>query len=183
MGAAAKRPASLSEIIASATRAERSATICVAGQLNARYAELEQQLAQMEVGSDSLAVPDGRRALAEEMERVAGRMRASEHTFTFRALPAKGWSDLVAAHPPRDGVAERWNAATLPFALVTLALCRVNGEEVEIGTSDLAPLWDDVLNEGQRDVLFNAAWDANTGSVSVPFSALASAVLRNTSTS
>lgn len=172
----------LDDIIASATPAERDVKICVAGALNARFAVLDaelQDLQQRRFVGDSLGEADPRRAIAEEMENLREQMKADEHTFTMRALPPKAWSDLRAAHGPREGRMERFNPETLPSALIAASCVRVDGEDVELSTDKVGELFD-VLNEGQRDELFEAAWEANTGRVSVPFSAAAS-VVRQTS--
>lgn len=168
-------------IIASATRSEREAKICVAGALNARFAALEQQLAEMskERVASSLADADPRRDVAEQLEAIRTEMRTHEHTFTMRALPPKAWSDLTAAHAAREGKRELFNVDTLPVALVAASCVKVDGDDTELSEDKVGELFD-VLNEGQRDELFNTAWEANTGRVSVPFSALGSAVLAST---
>lgn len=178
------KPASLADIVASATRAERTVTICVAGHLNTEYDRLEQQLQQLtrdDAMSGSLA--DGgeeRRAIAERMEQISEEMRAHEHVFVVRALPAKQWSDLTLEHPAREGKQEFFNVETFPLSCVAASLVKINGEDVTVTVADLEPLWNDALNVGQRDELFNAAWEANTGRVSVPFSPLVSVTLGRT---
>lgn len=181
---ASSKPASLADIAQQATRAERTVRLCVAGHLNARHDELEQKLQRLvrESGmSDSLddSNADARRAVAEEMETVRAQMLEHEHEFTFRALPDKTWSDLTAEHPPREDKREAFNVETFPIVCVAASLAAVNGEPTEATVADLQPLWE-LLNVGQRGEMFDAAWEANTGRVSVPFSALASATLRST---
>jgi hypothetical protein len=174
----------IDELIASATPAEREAKICIAGALNVRFATLEAELAELQqqrfagAASQSLGDVDPRRAIAEEIERVREEMRANEHTFTFRALPSKAWSDIRAAHAPREGQREVVNLETFPPALVAATCVALDGKPTEVTVEQVHALFD-VLNEGQRDELFNAAWEANTGRVSVPFSAVASVVLQS----
>jgi hypothetical protein len=178
------KPASLGDVVKKATRAERTATVCLAGDLNARYDELEVQLQRLTVDRDSLADGDGRVPIAEEMAQVREQMRASEHFFTFRALAPKEWSDLLAIHPPREDKQEAFNTDTFPQACVIASLVRVKNaqdDELEFTEADVEALWDGVLSQGQRNELFGAAWEANTGRVSVPFSALASVILGRTS--
>lgn len=171
------------KIVAEASRPECSVTLCTAGTLNARLQDLERQLAdEHQKVSTSLADGARRRELAVEVESVVAEMRAHEHTFTFRALPHKAWSDLTAAHKPRDGKNEIVNFETFPAACIVASLIQVDDDEVTIDLDDVEKLFT-VLNEGQIDQLFNAAWEANTGGRSVPFSGLASAILRNTETS
>ena len=170
------------KIVAGASRPERSVTLCTAGALNARLQELERTLAdEHQKVSTSLADGGRRRELAEEIESVLSEMRAHEHTFTFRGLAHKAWSDLTAEHKPRDGKSEIVNLETFPAACIAASLVKVDDDEVTTDVEDVEKLFD-VLNEGQIDQLFNAAWEANTGGRSVPFSALASATLQNTDT-
>lgn len=170
----------IDDIIASATPAEREARICVAGALNARFSALEAELADLQQErfvSSSLSDVDPRRPIAEEIERLREEMRKSEHVFTFRALDPKRWSDMRAEHAPRDGQREMFNVETFPVALIAACCVAIDGKESSLPVEKVTALFD-VLNEGQRDELFNAAWEANTGRVSVPFSAVASVVLQ-----
>lgn len=177
-------PASLADIVASATRVERSARICVAGHLNAEYATLERQL-QQESREASLSLADGsrRREIAEQMEKLRAQMRQHEHEFTFRSLPDKAWSDLTAAHPAREGKTEPFNWDTFPIACVAASLVAINGVDTTATVDELNELWSEKLNIGQKDDLFSAAWQANTGKVSVPFSVTASKLLQFTDAS
>lgn len=178
----AVKPALIDEIISSATRAERDTTICVAGHLNARIGVLEEQLAELhraKVSGDSLDDVDPRVPVAREIEAVREQMRAHEHVFTMQGLGSKEWSDLTAAHPPREDQREKFNLTTFPAALVLASCVRIDGEPAELTDDQVSRLFD-ALNEGQRDDLFNTAWEANTGRVSVPFSGLASAILNHT---
>lgn len=98
-------------------------------------------------------------------------MAANEAEFRFRALSARAYSDLLAAHPPREGVQETANAATLPGALVAASCVDpvMTAEEY----AELA----EVISHAQAEALFDAAWTVNTQQVSVPFSLASSAIL------
>ena len=153
----------LSEILAAASLREESVELCVDGALNARFAELQRELAAaLEKAPSSLA--DGGQAGLVERAMTEVRSAMAEHSFTFRfrALGAKAWSDLRAAHPGRDGKSEAWNVETFPPALIVA--CCVDPQLDAAGVERLF----EVLNQGQRDLLFQAAWDANQGS-DVPF--------------
>jgi len=168
------------KIVAESSRPECSVTLCTAGALNARHQELERQLGEeLQKQSTSLAEGGRKREIATEIESVLAEMRAHEHTFTFRGLAHKDWSDLTAAHEPREGRNEIVNLETFPPACIAASLIRVDEDEVDTNIEDVETLFD-VLNEGQIDQLFNAAWEANTGGRTVPFSGLASAILRST---
>lgn len=168
------------KIVAESSRPECSVTLCTAGTLNARLQDLERQLAdEHQKVATSLADGGRRRELAVEIESVLEEMRAHEHTFTFRGLPHKVWSDLTAEHKPREEKNEAVNLDTFPPACIAASLVRVDDDDATVDVAEVETLFD-VLNEGQIDQLFNAAWEANTGGRSVPFSGLASAILRST---
>lgn len=165
----------IDEIIASAKRAEKTATLCVRGDLNAKIEELERQLGESKGWKpQSLADASPLRALAEQIEATRDEMREHEHTFLFRALPPKAWSDLLAKHPARKDRDEGFNLATFPAAAISA--CAVDPEM----TVEQAEQLSEVLNQGQWDTLFSAAWTANVQALDIPFSLAASAILRST---
>jgi hypothetical protein len=98
-------------------------------------------------------------------------MKAAEVTFRFRALPDEEWSDLLAAHGPREGKAELFNPDTLPQVLIPK--CCVDPVMTEPQYEQLKAS----LNSSQRNQLFNTAYDANVSATAVPFSLAASAIL------
>lgn len=170
-------PVSLSDLAASATRARRNATICIAGQLAADYEALERRLALLvQEGryGDSLgdAASVERVQIAEQMEKLRDQMRAREATFTFEYIGAEPWSTLMATE------GDDKDAEALAICVETLV--QFNGKDVTAKDKEaLAALWP-TLNVGQRNELVTAAVEANTGRVSVPFSHLASATLHST---
>lgn len=181
MSDAPSKPASpLDGIVKSATRAERTVTVCVAGDLNAQFDTLEQELDRL-VGEKGVSLDDPvdarRREVAEQIEDLRARMADHEHRFTFRALSSQAWSDLTAAHPARPDVREPFNRDTFPLAAVAASLVSIDDVPVTHSETDLRELWNEALNTGQCTALFEAAWEANTGRMSVPFSPLASATL------
>lgn len=172
----------LDKIVAESSRPECSVTLCTAGTLNARLQHLERELGDEHAKVITSMAEGGRRhELATEIESVLAEMRAHEHTFTFRGLAHKAWSDLTAAHEPRDKKNEAVNLETFPAACIAASLIKVDGDDATVDIAEVETLFD-VLNEGQVDQLFNAAWEANTGGRTVPFSGLASAILRSTDT-
>lgn len=169
------------KIVAESSRPECSVTLCMAGTLNARHQALEKALGdELQKPSTSLADGGRRRELAQEIESVTAEMRAHEHTFTFRGLAHKDWSDLTAEHKPREGRNEVVNLETFVPACIAACLIKVDGDDATTDVKDVEENLFSILNEGQRDELFNAAWEANTGGRSVPFSGLASAILQST---
>lgn len=165
--------AAFEKMLATATPREGRVRLCLAGALNAELEELEEELVACGPGwsPGSLADADPRVTLAERIEATRERMKASERVFRMRSLDDEAWSDLLAAHPARDGKQELFNAATLPRVLI--AACCVDPVMTPEQYDRLAP----VLNQGQRNQLFNTAWDCNTEATAVPFSLSASAIL------
>ncbi len=166
------------EVIAAARPVTRSAVICLAGDLQAQFEALDREL-RAEVAKPHATLADGgqRRDLAQQIEAVQAEMAEHEQAFTFRALSARAWSDLIADHPARPGKDEAFNAETFPDAM--LAACSV---DPEMTPDDVAALGD-VLSNAQYSVLFEAAWSCNAARLDVPFSVLASRVLHESETS
>lgn len=166
---------SLGDVLAAAKPREASVTICVAGDLAGEHDRLAAEL-QAERAKDVTSIAGNPRVveLAQHIQELEGRMKAAEFTFTFRALPSREWSDLVANHPPRDGHDERFNTSTLPVEVIKRCLIEPAGSAAEIDTLM------DRLSDGAFDRLFTTAWDANRQGPSVPFSSAASAILSST---
>lgn len=166
--------ADIEALLKKAKARETTVPVYLAGDLVAEIERLERQLA--EAGSaqwraDSLADTNPTRAIAEKIEAARKRLKASEVEFRFRALPDAQWSDLLAAHPPKDPERETFNTDTFPRALI--AACAIdpvmNPEQVDRLFG--------VLNQGQRNDLFNGAFQVNTEGTNLPFSVSASAIL------
>lgn len=164
---------SMKDILAGVKPVEKSVTLCLAGDLNGQFEDLERELAAaVKAPQVSLATVGAEREIAERMEALRERMTASEVVFTFRAISARKWSDLMAEHPGRTGKDEAFNVESFPDAM--LAACAVDPvmtlEEVhELG---------DALSNAQFSELFDCAWSCNQRALDVPFSVLASRALR-----
>ncbi|NUP49012.1 MAG: hypothetical protein HOW97_17155 [Catenulispora sp.] len=174
MTAAKKAPAprSFEDVMGVAKPRETEVTLCLAGDLAAKADHLAEQLelADARPAPTSLAEVDPRRELEAELEKVHQAMRPSNVVFRFQALGRVAYSDLLAAHPPRLGVADdgAWNNDTYPNALIA-ATClepAMTVEQVEQLT--------EVLNQRQRNELWAAAWAAQVGETRVPSSRAAS---------
>ncbi|MGW4663177.1 hypothetical protein [Streptosporangium sandarakinum] len=157
---------------------EQGVPICMRGDLQARFEELERQLeaARRRPESDSLAGTSGEaRRIAEEMEELRQEMQRYVRVILLRALPRKQWSDLVKEHPPRkqDAPADH-NRETFPVA--ALAACSVKPRMSE----DKAGRLVDAVTQGQWVTLWNTVLELNGGSGEVPFSAASSAILSST---
>lgn len=165
----------IESIIDGASPPTTSVRICVAGDLSAQFEELEAQLAEAKNWKpDSLGDASPTRDLAQRMETLREQMREHEHTFTFRGLSTRAWSDLVAHHPPRDDKDEAWNLETLPVALI--AACAVDPEM----SVEQAERLCDRLSQGQWDELFSTAYRITVRKTDIPFSSLAYGILHDT---
>lgn len=168
--AAGGEPRSIADIIASAKPRESTVTLCLAGDLAGRIEELERQLGDLsDWQASSMSDEDPRLAVAEEIAALQDQMKGAEEVFHFRALGAKAYSDLVAAHPPKVA-GHLFDGATFFPALI--AACCVEPAMTVEDYEQLA----EVLNEGQRSELETTAWQVNDQSTAVPFSVSASAI-------
>jgi hypothetical protein len=161
----------IKDVLAKIKPREHTVRICLAGDVAAEYDRLEAELSKTaQWQPQSMAEANPSAAIAEKMVAVQERMREAEVEFTFRALGAKAWSDLVAQHPSsKEG--ESFDPESLAPALV--AACAV---DPEMTPSDVTELFE-TLNVGQRQQLTEAAWHVNGEATSVPFSLHASAIL------
>lgn len=162
----------ITDILKRAKRREQTVVLCLAGHEVAEIERLERELASLADAwqPDSLAATDPREKIAKQIKAVRERMRKSEVEFRFRALGSKEWSDLLAAHPSpkRDEV---WDVETFPQAVI-VASCvdpvMLPEQAVELF---------EVINEGQRAELFQAAMSVNSEATHIPFSLSASGIL------
>lgn len=161
----------IKDILARAKPREHSIRICVAGDLAAEYDRLQAELAQVAAWQpQSMAEENPSTALAQQMAELQERMKDAEVEFTFRALGAKAWSDLVAEHPGKTSD-DAWDAETLAPALVSA--CSI---DPIMSAAEVDELFE-TLNVGQRQLLIDAAWQVNGEATSIPFSLHASAIL------
>lgn len=162
-----------SEILKRARPREKSVSICLAGDELAEVERLERELASVgEWRSESLAAKNPAEALTKRISAARARMKKAEVEFKFRALGDKAWSDLVVAHPSKNKH-EAWDPETFPKAL--LAVCCVD----PVMTPDQVGELFEVLNEGQRGELVQAAYDTNAEATSIPFSLSGSGILNS----
>ncbi|MEO3978769.1 hypothetical protein [Streptomyces sp. CAU 1734] len=162
----------ISEILKKAKAREKSVFICLAGDLLAEADRLEKQLQETteEFRADSLASANPAEKLSRELKAVREKMRKAEVEFRFRALGARAYSDLLAAHPGKEP-GEGFDPDTFPQALVSA--CAVD----PVMTPEQAGELFEVLNEGQRNTLMQGAYDVNNETASLPFSVTASGIL------
>jgi hypothetical protein len=167
-----QRQRSVKELVAAAKLRETTVVLSFAGDLLGEVEGLQRQLAEAGHWSlTSLADSDPRQPIVERIQALQEEIDANRAEFRLRALPAKAWSDLLAAHPPAHGEDAHFNVATFPGAAI--AACCLDPVMTAAEYTELAQ----VLTGGQEDELFDAVWRINTRSASVPFSLASSAIL------
>ena len=165
---------SFEEILAGARLPETSVSLCLRGDLDAQWRELERQLQSAPRHPTSLGKRSEASVLAEQIQALEAEMAASQVTFTMRADSAKSWSDFVATGPKREKGedAEAWSARWFDWMCLLISRACV---EPAMTAEQVAQLCD-VLSAAQWDDLSNAAWNLNARAVPVPFSLAASAL-------
>jgi hypothetical protein len=158
------------EILNSAKRAEKTVRLCLRGDLVAEFEALEERLADLTMGVGWGNGDDATADVAARLVEIRAEMLEDTVTFTFRALKRLAWDELNAKHTGENNLLNI--DAFLP-ELVAASLV-----DPVMTAADLDELYD-VINDGQRTALGNAAWSANTEDVAVPFSERASVVMRS----
>lgn len=162
----------LDALLAQARLPERTVALCLRGDLQARFEELERQLAAAQAQPAEKLTDAGRaRQLAEQMEALRGEMSDSTMVFTLRALPRSGWISLLTAHPAKDKEDE-FDAETLEPALIRASIVD------PVLTDEQWARLDETLTSAQYGELSGTAWELNRRPVDVPFSPAASRMLQ-----
>jgi len=159
-------------------RPETRVPFCLDGDLKAAHEAAE---AEFNAERDR-ALADGRlnspaKGLAQKVADVEAEMKASTVDFLMRGLKRSAWTDLVAAHAPREGNALDKSYGFNVEALMGEAIpaCIV-GVENSVGESlpfDPAKEWDalaDDMTDSQYEDFVMAVLRVNKGRNEVPFS-------------
>ena len=157
------------EILNSAKRREKTVRLCLRGDLVAEFEALEARLADLTIGVGWGNGDDTTAEVAERLTAIRAEMLEDTVTFTFRALKRIAWDELNAKHTAENGLL---NVDAFMPELVQACLV-----EPPMTSGELDELYD-VINDGQRIELGNAAWSVNTEATEVPFSERASVVMR-----
>ncbi|MFI6296861.1 hypothetical protein ACIBEJ_35090 [Nonomuraea sp. NPDC050790] len=174
----AAKAADIADIIGNVKRPEKTVPICLAGDLQAEFEDLERDLAIARDQPEEGTLAGGANPLATQIAQqiVELRERMREHTtvFRFRGLQRKKFKDLVAAHPPSDEDKDAGNDVDWEtFGVALVSACAVEPQMSVEQAGELA----DELTQAQWDSLFAASYSVNKRDVDVPFSYAASAVL------
>lgn len=166
----------IDDIIASARLPEKTVALCLRGDLQAEWEELERELRAVQgmAEEESLAGDPKARELAERMEAIAQEMADHQVTFRFRALGKKAYSDLMMEHraseEKKDESVDGLDWSTFPTALISA--CAIDPKMSVAKAGKLS----ETLTDRQWDDLFATAMACNRAEVSVPFSFSASAI-------
>lgn len=172
-------PPAVADILGRIKRPEKTVSLCLAGDLQAELEDLERALAAARErpsgGTLAESAPPEARQIAQQIQDLQARMREHVTVFRFRGLSSKGYSDLVAQHPPTaEDKEEASDVNWKTFAPGLVAACAVSPPMTVEEAGQLA----DALTQAQWDALVVAAYSTCKRDVDVPFSYAASAVLQ-----
>ncbi|MER7361943.1 hypothetical protein [Nonomuraea wenchangensis] len=176
----ATQPSAIADIIGRVKRPEKTVPICLAGDLQAEFEDLERdlQIARDQPAEGTLAGGANPMAtqIAQQIMELRERMREYTTVFRFRGKPRKEYSDILAACPPSDE--DREKGAEVDWEKFSVALVSACAVEPVMSVDEAGQLADE-LTQAQWDSLVTAAFAVNKRDVDVPFSFAASAILQN----
>lgn len=175
---ARKEPQDFKAKLAKASLPERSMPLCLNGALQGEYDELAAELAGLPAGEQRLGRNPEAVRISKRMLEISEEMRDSEVVFRLRALPRKDWKSLWAQHPAKDDDTPGSKALGVSLEAFLEQLVRQSIVDPALDDEDLETTLD-VLTDKQYSDLTDLAWSLNRGDVSIPFSALASEIQRN----
>ncbi|MFD5111435.1 hypothetical protein ACFWNG_03820 [Streptomyces sp. NPDC058391] len=159
-------------LLAKARPRERTVKIMLDGATAGEIGRLEADL--LDTSEDwqpsDLADEHPGRALASQIAELRQKARESEADFRFRYIGDEEYSSLLAAHPSTSKE-ELFDSDSFPRALIAASCID------PVMTEDQAKELFKVINQGQIQRLFDAAWDVHNAAGLVPFSLAASALL------
>jgi hypothetical protein len=174
-------PPSTKDKIAAAKLPERTVDICLRGDLQAEWEDLDRQLREAygrEQMDKRLNSGGESRELARRIEALQDEMRDHTIVFRMRALSRKAWGELVKQHPARkdhpDDDLLGYNPET--FFVDVIRKCIYSPDDLDDAAWD--HLLDEVITEHQWVSLQNAVMALNVRKVDVPNSRAASRLLR-----
>jgi hypothetical protein len=163
----------IEQIIAGARRPETTVPLCMRGDLQAVWEQLDRDFDTADKaitdevtqgGSPVLAVK-----IAKQMAELEREMRDSTVVFTLRGLSRTHWKAMAATHPPVEGVDEG-EVNEEGFVTEMIAECCVEPAM----TVEQAGRLRDQVTDGQWQELATASWQLNKSMIGVPFSLAAS---------
>lgn len=171
--------ATIKEILAQARLPETTVDLCLRGDLMAQWRQLQSQLETADTTAPCLGQRAPARVIAEQMEDLRQQMASSTITVRLRALPAREWSAFAATRPQPssdDDDPDQWREQWFAWVAALVARCAIDPEMTAEQVGQLC----DGLSGVQWDELSNAAWALNETRMTIPFSAAAYALIRDT---
>jgi hypothetical protein len=167
--------AELDAMLAAAKQPEKTVPICLRGDLQADWEELDRELTELRTkNAGTLAGDPAEGAVADRIRALEAEMATSTLTLRLRALRRKQWMALLELHParPDNAMDKIYNLNVDVFFPDLIARCLVSPE---MDQNQLDTLIDSITSR-QYDVLTEVAWNLNRADVSVPFSYTASRI-------
>jgi hypothetical protein len=163
---------SIEEILKQAKPRQRTVPVCIRGDLAGEVHQLTEELSRVSQDWQPVDLTDTHpgREIARKLAAAQEAARAAEQPFLLRYIGDKAYSDLLAAHPSEDDK-QLFDERTFPRALI-VASCAD-----PVMTPEQAEELFEVINEGEIQKLFDAAWEVHNGTDLAPFSLAASALL------
>lgn len=171
---------SFKDRVAAAKLPERTVELCLRGDLQARFEELDRQAREaLEVPADGRLVGNPeRKRLAEEIELLRMEMRESVEVFRLRALPRGRYTALMGDHQPAEGDEQQrhlgYNPSTFFPDVVLRSIVEPEGIDEQTWGEFL-----DTITDFQFDELVSAVTFLNHRKVDIPFSRAASLLTRS----
>lgn len=162
------------EVIAGARRPETAVPLCLRGDLDAEWRELERQLPNASRVAANLGERSEASVLAEKMAALREQMLEAERVFRFRAMHPRVWSDFHATQPEKgkDEDLAEFKARWFAWVCKLVSDCAIDPVMTPEQVAELV----DVLSGAQWDQLSNAAYGLNASRQAIPFSAAVSAL-------
>lgn len=163
----------IEQIIAGAKRPETTVPLCMRGDLQAVWEQLDRDFDAADKSITEEVTSGGSPIqavkIAQQMAEVEREMRDSTVIFTLRGMPRPVWKELAEAHPPIEGVDEgEVNEEGFVTAMISKSCV-----DPTMSTDQAARLRDQIT-DGQWQELATAAWQLNKSMIGVPFSLAAS---------
>jgi len=156
----------IEDLLAKVKPATASVRVCLRGDLLGDLDLINDDLEQYDEWEPaSMSDSDPRTELRARKAELEDQMREASASFRFQSIGDKAWSDLLAAHPAREGKQdeENWDATTFPAALIA-----ASAVEPTMTVAQAEALLDGfTLN--QRNSIFQTAMSACMRGVSIPF--------------
>lgn len=156
----------IEDLLAKVKPATASVRVCLRGDLLGELDLINDDLTQYDGWEQTGMGADPRTDLQARKTVLESEMRDDSAVFTFETIGDKPWSDLLAAHPAREGQGEveNFNPDTFPVALLA-----ASSVEPKMTAEQVGVLFDS-FTLSQRNGLFGAAYSANVRGVDIPFS-------------